>query len=257
MFTFSVQSNIADAVRNLRATREQIALATAKALTFTAERVRDAEKQEMQRVFDRPTPFTLNSLYMRGANPRNLEARVWFKDLGGSGGSRKNIGTPAAHYLVPQVYGGGRTLKQFEVYLQRAGVLPSGMYAVPGAGAKLDAYGNMSRGQLVQILSALGAAEHSSGYYANKSKRKGARFNKATALIFAGRPHPRMPLGVWQRQGQTGIKPLLIFVRAPRYNKRFNFYAIANATAMREFPMLLDRELQRVTTSLPAMAAAA
>jgi hypothetical protein len=108
MFTLSVKSNIEDAVRDIRATREQIAIATAKALTFTAERVRDAERREIQQVFDRPTPFTMSSLFMSGATPARLEARVWFKDIGGYGGSRKNVGTAAAHYLVPQVYGGGR-----------------------------------------------------------------------------------------------------------------------------------------------------
>lgn len=256
MFDLSVKSNIAEAIRDVRATREQIPIASAKAMTFTAERVRDAEKQEINRVFDRPTPFTLSSLSMQGATPQRLEARVWFKDLGGYGGSRKNVSTEAGHYLEPQVYGGGRVLKQFERYLQRAGILPVGMFAVPGAGAKLDGFGNMSRGQLVQILSALGAAEHSSGYFANKSRRKGARFNKATALIFAGIPHPGMPAGVWMRQGLGRLKPLLIFVRAPRYNKRFNFYDVANTVADRVFPELLQRELDRATASLPTLQAA-
>lgn len=244
MFTLSMQSNIKAATADLRGTREQIALATAKALTFTAERVHAAEKVELQRVFDRPTAFTLNSLYKSMAKPSRLEARVWFKDL-----------RFKAHYLLPQVGGGDRPLKRFEQFLQRANKLPVGMFAVPGAGARFDAYGNMSRGQLVQALSALQALPET-GYLANKSRRKGARRNRATDAIFVGRPRPGMPLGVWQRSGLTRLKPILIFVRSPRYRKRFDFYGIANNIAAREFPAILDRELMRSTSSRPASIAA-
>lgn len=244
MFSLSMQSNIKAAVADLRGTREQIALATAKALTFTAERVRDAERVEMQRVFDRPMPFTLSSLYMRGATPYRLEAKVWFKDL-----------RYKAHYLLPQVHGGDRPLKRFEQFLQKAGKLPVGMYAVPGAAARIDSYGNMSKGQLLQVLSALQALPET-GYLANKSRRKGARRNKATDALFVGRPHPGMPLGVWQRSGLTRLKPILIFVKTPHYRQRFDFYVVANTTAEREFPAILDRELQRATSTLPRAAAA-
>ena len=95
MLTITMKSNIAEVTRRFRDLhQEQIPLAVAKALTFTAERVRDAEKREMQRVFDRPTPFTLNSLYLRGATPARLESRVWFKDL-----------RFKKHYLLQQVKG--------------------------------------------------------------------------------------------------------------------------------------------------------
>ena len=244
MFTLSMQSNIAAATAEVRGTREQIALATAKALTFTAERVRDAEKQEMQRVFDRPTAFTLNSLYLRGATPFRLEAKVWFKDL-----------RFRQHYLVPQIHGGDRPLTRFEQYLQKAGKLPVGMMAVPGAAARLDGFGNMSRGQIVQVLSALQALPEA-GYLANKSRRKGARRNRVTDLIFVGRPHPGWPAGVWQRQGLARLKPILIFVRAPRYTQRFDFYGLANKIADREFPAMLNRELQRASTASTLAAAA-
>jgi hypothetical protein len=244
MFALSMQSNIAAATADVRGTREQIALATAKALTFTAERVQTAEKQEMQRVFDRPTQFTINSLYLRGATPFRLEAKVWFRDL-----------RYKAHYLIPQIAGGDRNLKRFEKFLQSAGKLPVGMYAVPGAGARLDQYGNMSRGQIVQVLSALRALPEA-GYLANKTRRTGARRNRVTDLLFVGRPHPGWPMGVWQRQGLMRLKPILIFVRAPRYSKRFDFYGVANSVADREFPAILDRELKRAngTASLAAAA---
>ena len=108
MMQVSVESNINDVLRKFRARREQLPVAMAKALTFTAERVRDAEKKAIEGAFDRPTPFTLNSLYLRGATPQRLEARVWLKDL-----------RFREHYLVPQIRGGERPLKRFEKYLQQ------------------------------------------------------------------------------------------------------------------------------------------
>jgi hypothetical protein len=232
MLSISMKSGIDEARQRLWWMRpDQVKLAAAKALTFTAIAIRKEERAEMQRVFDRPTPFTLNSLYLKSATPQRLAARVFFKDLG-----------HPYHYLMPQVYGGGRELKQFEIYLQRRGILPPGEFAVPGEGAKLDQYGNMNRGQLIQILSALQAMPEQ-GYLANKSARRGARRNKKTDNIFAGKPHPGMPTGVWMRT-IGGLKPLVIFVRAPQYRKRFDFFGIAKRVADREFVPQFIRALR-------------
>lgn len=244
MFTLSMQSNIEQVTRYMRGTREQIALATAKALTFTAERVRDAERQEMQRVFDRPTPFTLNSLYLRSATPGNLQARVWFKDL-------RN----GPHYLVPQVYGGERPLKRFEKFLQSSGWLPVGMYVVPGSRAALDRNGNIDKGELIRVLSALRALPQT-GYLANRSQRSARRKGKRLINYFVGRPNPQSPDGIWQRVGLTGLRPIYMFVSRPQYQKRFRFHEIATDTSNRWFDQLLEKELKRATNSLLMRAAA-
>ena len=61
MFSMTIKSNIADEIRRLGVDIQKQPLAVAKALTFTAQDVQKAERDEMQRVFDRPTPFTLTS----------------------------------------------------------------------------------------------------------------------------------------------------------------------------------------------------
>lgn len=244
MVSISMKSNIDEAVRSIRIDREKIPLATAKALTFTAERVRDAERDDMSRTFDRPTPFTLNSLLLKAATPRSLESRVWFRDLGAS---RKSGGT-ATHYIEPEVYGGARPLKRFEKYLQSAGLLPAGMFAVPGEGARLDSFGNISRGQLVQVLSALRALPER-GYLANRTKRSAKRKGARLINYFVGRPHPGMPMGVWQRTAR-GIKPVLVFVKAPNYTVRFRFFDIARRETDRHFNTILARELNRASGTL-------
>ncbi len=248
MFTMSVRSNVTDALKDLRAMRVNVPLATAKALTFTAEAVRSAEREEMRRVFDRPTPFTMNSLYLKGATPTSLTARVYFKDL-----------RFKAHYLVPQVEGGDRPLKRFEQMLQARGQMPVGMFAVPGERADLDAYGNMSRGQLVKILSALNVLPEV-GYLANRSARSAARRAKSKrprALVdyFVGRPEPSSPAGVWERVGKTGLRPILIFVKRPQYRKRYDFYGLANRVAAREFPFHFERALRSPSNAALRLAA--
>lgn len=45
----------------------------ATALTRTAQDVREAVRQELPRVFDRPTPYTLNSLFVRPATAQRLQ----------------------------------------------------------------------------------------------------------------------------------------------------------------------------------------
>lgn len=250
MFSMSMRSNVSDALKEFRAFRVNVPLATAKALTFTGQDVQAAEKREMPRVFDRPTPFTLNSLYLKPATWADLTVRVFFKDL-----------RFKAHYLVPQVEGGDRPLKRFEKMLQTRGLMPVGMFAVPGERADMDAYGNMSRGQLIKILSALNALPEL-GYLANRSAASAARrarSMKPKALVnyFIGRPKQNEPMGVWERVGKTGLRPILIFVKAPRYKKRFDFYGIANSTASRQFPLHLDRTLHSPSNSSSALTLAA
>ena len=245
MISLSVKSNLDTAIRQMWWMHpDAVKLAAAKALTFTALAIRDAEKAEMQRVFDRPTPFTLNSLYVKTATPIALTARVWFKGIRGDW-----------HYLIPQVEGGDRRLKMFEKHLQRAGILPVGMFVVPGAGLKLDQYGNIPGGKIVQLLSAVQALPEV-GYLANKSRRRGARRNRKTDNIFAGRPHPGMPLGVWQRS-LSGLKPLIVFVKRPQYRKRFDFYGIARNVAEREFNNQFLRALRSASSAVGVPLAAA
>jgi hypothetical protein len=221
------------------------ALAQAKALTFTAEAVRKAERAEMLRVLDRPTPYTLNSLYLKSARPDTLTARVWIKGADGAG----------FHYLKPQVFGGDRQQKLFESVFATIGIKAGRMtkndfWIVPGSAARLDRYGNISRGQIRQLLSALGKAERTGGYSANRTKASAKRKGVALTQYFIGAPGGgKLPFGVWQRFGfasGSAVKPVLIFVKRPRYKARWNFETVARDTVDREWPAIYQRELKRV-----------
>ena len=224
-------ANVLPAKRYLRMIRdEDVPFATAAALTLTAKDVQAAEVQEMKRVFDRPTPFTLNGTFVKTATVKSQEARVWLKDFAAKG-------TPAVKYLAPQVFGGYRRFKRFEWALRKIGAMPPGYYAMPGEGARLNAYGNITPGQIVQILSVLGGAEMRAGYQANRTARSAKRNRKPRDyfVVGPGNEHNLEP-GVYERKAR-GIAPVLIYVRKAAYEVRYDFHGVALATSNRLFAM--------------------
>lgn len=246
MLAISVKSNIDEARRRFGGIDKEFAFAQVKSLTRVAQATKREITKEMGRVFDRPTPYTLGSLYMRGAKRGHPEAEVWLKDEQDAG-----KGTAATKYLTPQVYGGRRGLKRFEAALQRIHVLPADMYAVPASGAKLDAWGNMSRGQIVQILAYLSAFGEQ-GYRANITAARRAKLKLGTATrrgfeYIVIRPEARnLRAGIWERvQTAFGaaLRPVLWFVRAPNYRPRLHFFDIAELIYEREFDRLFDEAL--------------
>lgn len=218
-------------LQNIR--RDQLPYATARAVTGTAQLVKKALNSEMLYAFDRPTPYTMNSLFLSPATKAIPVAKVWLKDDAGKG-------TPAARYLLPEIVGGERRYKRFERALSAVGLLPAGMYAMPGESAQIDQYGNMSRAQVMRILSGLRAAETRSGYQANRTARSARRKGRNLAQYFVGQPGGgKLPLGIWQRFAfahGSAVKPVAIFTGAPQYKQRYRFREIADQVVRDEFP---------------------
>lgn len=248
MFRIDIRDNLKETSAWLDdVQREQMPFATALALTRTAALVKEAELREIDDVFDRPTPYTRNSLFTKPATKRDLNAYVWLKD------DRAGSGTPATQYLSPNIAGGLRTLKRFETMLRGRGLLPDGYYAVPGSAATFDAFGNMSRGQIIQILSYF-KTFNVAGYSANiTDKRKGklarGTRSKVGYVYFVGRPGDgKLPLGIWQRFNLghgTAIKPVILFVRSARYDAIFDFAFVAERVVEREFPRQFEAALRQ------------
>lgn len=221
-----------DALKNqlTNKVKKNIQFATAKALTETAVLVKKAEIHEMRDVFDRPKPNTLDAIYIKAATPDNLSATVGIKNYAGKG-------IEASKYLAAQIKGGSRRIKRFEKALQSVGALPPGYRAVPGSAAKMDAYGNMQGGQIVQILSFFRSFPEA-GYKANMTDKGRAKLARGTKTkqgftYFVGRPGDRLPLGIWQRfRFATGsaIKPVIIFVPSTTYEAVFDFEYVARST---------------------------
>lgn len=256
----NIKHNFPDVARWVRSAGNQVRFATAVALTRTAQQVKAAELKEIERVFDRPTPYTKRSLFMSPATKAKLEAQVWLKD------DRAGSGTPATRYLLPHIEGGPRGQKGFERMLVRAGHMGANERAVPAAGARLDAYGNMSRGQIVQILSQLRAFYTVGGTDMNRTNSKRSRAKRANSRYFVSRGKgvasrgfgswwnqgegrvQHLPRGVWMATSK-GVVPVLIFVERAGYTSRFKFFEVARRVVASAFPRHFDVELTKALRS--------
>ncbi|KQW96964.1 hypothetical protein ASC94_09155 [Massilia sp. Root418] len=231
----NVRGAVAALTSQMQGGQKQVDFATRVALTRTAQAAVPALQREMRDVFRNPTPYTLSGLRVVPATKTRLAATVMLKD-------DATKATPAAKYLLPQIKGGQRGQKRFERALQAVGAMPAGYRAVPGSGARLDAFGNMSRGQIVQLLAYFRAFPEA-GYKANMTADSRARLARGTKrkqgyAYFVGRPGDRLPLGIYQRVGfgfGSAIKPVLLFVRSAVYTERFDFEYVVRKTVETEF----------------------
>lgn len=197
--------------------------ALADALNHSANQGRQQLRAEMASVFDRPTPWALNSVRILHATPARLEAALWVQDESGG----KNPFS-AEDYLLPQVEGGERVTRRSEKYLREAGILPAGRFVVPGAGARLDAYGNIQRGHMMQILSGLKALRRDGSDHSATESKRSLRKGHALAVFVVKRG--KTPIGIAERRGKDMVM-VLAFVRQPQYRERFKFHDVVRRVA--------------------------
>lgn len=233
---------------DVRALGRQAQFAHVVALTRTAVEIKAAEQEEMRSVFDRPTSFTLNAIYVKAATKSDPEARVGIKD----GSTVAARAVPPAKYLSAEIDAGSRHLKSFEKRLQAAGAMPRGQFAVPGSAARLDGSGNISRGQIVAILSQINSA----GFVFPTSNDKRALANIRRALTRAGgqyfalvQPRGRLPAGIYLRAesalGRATPRPVVLFVKSVSYRRRLDFDGIARRTADTFFDAKLEEAMDQ------------
>ncbi len=202
--------------------RRHFPFAVSKALNDTAADVRRDLQIEMKRVFDRPSPFVLNSMYISPSSKREdrFYAEVGFKS--DTAGHKR-----AEEIMRPQIFGGERKLKPSEWLLY-------GEYFVPGRAARLDKYGNLSRGQLEQVLSVLKRLPEV-GYNANVTPGSRLRNRKPRAYFSLASKRGGLIPGVWEKTARGTPKPIMIYIKSPQYRERFHFYEVSEASARRNF----------------------
>jgi hypothetical protein len=213
--------------------RKQIPFATSVALNKTAQDVQTSLVSAMG-VFDRPKPFTLRGVYVSRSTKANLTATIGLKT--------RDKGGPVSEYLSANITGGGRVDKRSEILLRNAGILPAGMQTRPGPDAKLDAYGNMSRGQIVKIISHFRAF----GSIAASGRGKAGGTQSATLNRSTRKPKAQMlfvtPSGIYERRGKT-VLGLITFIQPQHYRKTYDFKGIATTVAQRKFDRNFDSAL--------------
>lgn len=216
----------------------RLAASLATGLTRTAVEAKAGLQAEMPNVFDRPTPYTIGGVGMKGATAQTLEAEVFIKDQ--QSGDRG--GRPAAVYLRPEIKGGKRQAKGVERLLTAAGALPGGWAIVPGAGAQLDQHGNLSRQQLTLILRQI-RRSRSAG--PQPRRRLVGDQRKAGGQVFVIHPGAKGAApGVYIRDAVgRNITPLLLFVRQATYRARFDFEGIVTRIATQRLAPNIERAI--------------
>lgn len=178
--------------------QRQMPFAVAYTLTQVARLAREAETAEIMQVFDNPAPFTRTAVGTIPANKTSLESSVFIKDR-------------QARYLRAEVEGGQRDLKPFEKIFGKG-------IALPGAGARLNQYGNLTRATIKKIAAELNSSGTSKRY-------------------FKGQPRGHnLPEAIYARvDGNRKIVPVLVFATSAEYQSRLRFSEVAELTARESF----------------------
>ena len=244
----NVTHNIPEVAAALRKAADQVPFALSVSLNAVAEKARMNVRAEMSSVFDRPTPWVLNSLRVKRATKQLPEAELAFKD--------RNVAEATRSIVEPHVFGGRRHYKAMEAWLMHAGFIPRGYTVVPGSAAQLDANGNMSQGQIKHLISILNSYTDSGFTKANiKAAQRLAKGNEkknVNSVVYwvnrvgVQRTKHLMP-GVYKRT-KTGfgssLQPMLIFVKQAVYKKKLGFEKVVRDTVDREFVGEFDKAFE-------------
>lgn len=279
-----VSHDLPASMLQLDSVKKQLPFAMALAITNTAHAARRGLISKLEAGLDRPKPYTTRqAIQARRASKDSLSFEVGV----GVQYDAPSKGTPYEKVLNHHFTGGVRPFTKFEGALRRAGLLRNGEIAVPGGAAPMDAFGNMSNGFIVKVMSILRLFSEQ-GYSANETqaarrKRENVRQRRRTGGGFdyevkssrgkrikrnfveiAGKAYfvsrgmsstgPRrmsqhLPAGIWEKSGIHGskVKPLVMFVKAGTYSKRFDFEqtvsSIVNDRWQAEFKSAMARAL--------------
>lgn len=238
MTVITVKADTSSALRALtELASNQVPFATSLALNRTAQHVRKTMVGQMDTVFDVPTPFTKNSLYIKAATKSSLVAYVQVKDK-------------QKRYLLPEIEGGARGQKGFENLLIRAGIMPSGWFALPASGQKLNQYGNVPPGTVAKILSQLQASRDSlQNEPASKRTKRNRKLPQGRYFAIKVGDTSGLRPGIYERKGlaaHSGIEPIFTFTpKAPKYKKRWDFYGIAQQIAVDRYPIEFEMAIDK------------
>lgn len=167
--------------------KQQLPFAIARSLTRTAaEFSQDALPGVLEKLLDRPTPFTKRAGRFIPAKKDDPTAAVYLAPL-------------QDRYLRFQVRGGSRIQKGFEKKYESIAQLIAQRQLVPGSGARLNQYGNVSQFAIQRL--------------GEEAKVKGSK-------VFIGDLKGGGPFGIWRKEGR---KVKAIFVEPanrPSYSEK-------------------------------------
>lgn len=230
MLEISVTSNVQEVSKKLhRLAYEELPFATARTLTALAREVQDAERGAMESIFDKPKPFTLNSVRAFGATKDSLTAGVFVMDR-------------AASYLAPFEDGGehfiapGRgtdLLGPVQAPKTQYGGLPRG-YVAKGRGHS-DVFTGIVKTRQGQIN---GMWQRTTRYEVRD--RRGNLHTSRTGSLRRGYTHASAS---GKPKKVKGLKLLVRFVANKPVQQHLEFFVRAEKLVNRRFDAVLGREL--------------
>jgi len=212
------------------------------ALNDTVKSGRLEVQKEMDRVFDRPTPYAKRGVIYDAATKETLRAAVVVT------GDRTKGALPATAFLGPQIEGGHRSHKAFERQLIQRGLMKPNEVAVPSREISLDRYGNMTQGFINRFMADLQIDYRGAGATRVRSDASVKRNkNYRSARFFVPKRGSSLFPGVWQRDPSTkDIKPVVLFLRRESYRIRLKLRDVVERHANAEMPANFEKHFNRL-----------
>ena len=206
--------------------KKHIPYAVRLAVNRVAELSIPTIKTNMNVVFDRPSPWTLNSLRVKYATSAKPVAVVQHKDVSGRG-------TSPSKYLRPNIEGSTRTKKASEQ--QWSNKVGQPIWWTPSKNIDLDPYGNVPAATIRKLLEGTRAELGSAG----KKKQRFKKGALSTGRYFIRKPSDKSSKkpGVYEQTVWGAIRPLIFFHvgLTPQYNKTYDMEAIVQRVSDAEY----------------------
>lgn len=205
-------------------------------LNRTAKIAANDVKEQMKKVFNRPTPFALNSIRIKFADKKdkNPYAELNFKD-------KSNTQPP---FILPEVEGGARPQKPFEKAFARGGEGAALLkapyeYMIPTRAAPLDQYGNVKGSVISNMISDIVGATKA-GYNAKTKGGKSGGGPKYRAVYANGRP-------MIMYTAASKAYPILVGVTKVQYRKRLYFAETITKSYDKNFEIEYSKAIKEFT----------
>jgi hypothetical protein len=265
-----IQIDTADVRRRLGALQADMPTVCRNALNDTAFGLKAHLTELLKKTFPTANPATVKNLFVMKATKDHLYSTVLFEQL-------YQQGWGLNEYMMPLIEGGGRAMKPSEKRMGRYWI--PAYKTNPGM---LNKYGNVPGGKVQQILSRMGLFNEggysSNALPANQRRKKWYGAKKETEYLMLPHGSGHLKAGVYQRyikpglglpravrqtlgdgafqRGKKkltspirnvvrarGLKPILLFVKQPRYHAMFPFFTSGQQYVDATLPGKINTEI--------------
>lgn len=243
---------------------KQMNTAASKAINDTLFDLLSQYLDEMPKIFESPNMSYLRRAFqIEKSTPDKVYGSLFVKQDG------LGKGTSFIDVLHHHVVGNEREIKKFEKAMMYHGHMGRDMIAAPARGAKLDRYGGLD-GKFNSMLLSYFGSYTKAGFDATMTPKKKERMARrgtvkgsqsgkkyktirgAVYFMSGGRQgfggnRSHLHAGIYKKSGIHGstIEPVILFVKKRSYQKRFDFYGIAERLVDQKFANTFYAHLDR------------